>query len=81
VLLFNKCRLIIEKRPIIHILPGNSEDSCINVLSLAIARGWCEREKTVVVFIAKQIIKLHLDYYIRKAASILQIDKKHAKLP
>jgi hypothetical protein len=40
-----------------------------------------EREKMVVVFITKQIIKLHLDYYIHKAASILQIGKKRAKLP
>jgi hypothetical protein len=39
------------------------------------------REKTVVVFITKQIIKLHLDYYIHKVASILQIDEKRAKLP
>ena len=39
------------------------------------------REKTVVVFITKQIIKLHLDCYIHKAASILQTDKKRAKLP
>jgi hypothetical protein len=39
------------------------------------------REKPVVVFITKQIIKLHLDCYIHKAASILQTDKKRAKLP
>jgi hypothetical protein len=38
------------------------------------------REKTVVVFITKLIIKLHLDYYIYRAASILQIGKKRAKL-
>jgi hypothetical protein len=40
-----------------------------------------EREKTVVVFITKLIIKLHFDYYIHRAVSILQIDKKCAKLP
>jgi hypothetical protein len=40
-----------------------------------------ERETTVVVFITKQIIKLHFDDYIHKAASILQIGKKRAKLP
>jgi hypothetical protein len=39
-----------------------------------------ERE-TVIVFIVKQIIKLNLDYYIHKAACILQIGKKRAKLP
>jgi hypothetical protein len=40
-----------------------------------------EREKTVVVFTTKQIIKLYLDDYIHRAASILQIDKKRARLP
>jgi hypothetical protein len=40
-----------------------------------------ERERTVVVFITKQIIKLHLDYYMHRVAGILQIDKKYAKLP
>jgi hypothetical protein len=39
-----------------------------------------ERE-TVVVFITKQIIKLHFDYYIHREASILQISKKRTKLP
>jgi hypothetical protein len=39
-----------------------------------------ERE-TVVVFITKQIIELHLDYYIHRAVSILQTGKKRAKLP
>jgi hypothetical protein len=41
----------------------------------------CEREKTVVVFITKQTIELHLNYYIHKAVSILQTGKKRTKLP
>jgi hypothetical protein len=40
-----------------------------------------EERKTVVVFIIKQIIKLRLDDYARRAASILQTGKKRVKLP
>jgi hypothetical protein len=36
--------------------------------------------ESVLVFITKQIIKLHLDYYIHSAVGILQIGKKRAKL-
>jgi hypothetical protein len=40
-----------------------------------------EREKNGCSIYYKQIIKLHLDCYIHKAASILQTGKKRAKLP
>jgi hypothetical protein len=56
-------------------------DTCANRYLQA---GWtalgqlpvAEREETVVVFIAKQIIRLHIDCYIRRAANILQMVKK-----
>jgi hypothetical protein len=40
-----------------------------------------EREKMITVFITKQMIKLHLDDYIHRVVSILQIDEKRARLP
>jgi hypothetical protein len=39
-----------------------------------------EREKTVVVFITKQMIKLHLNDYIHRVA-IVFLGKKRAKSP
>jgi hypothetical protein len=55
---------------------------CVHVSAIyGIREREREREKTVVVFITKQIIKLHLDCYIHKAASIIQTGKKRAKLP